>query len=772
MIKMKKMNQWSSLLLFALLMLSVSSCKQEDVAVQSATGTKELPSFAANISLQDIPVLAPEERTIVSTDTEDGISGEGQGARAFEYTVPAEGGNYPTLSFRDGDKIPVRILLYPTGAAYYGQKVFYSKGTVDLSVKDGKVSFSAKQVELVGGKYKASGQDRQLKFSGDLVMNNEHQWMMTAIYAPGSTASDNIISFRGQSPLKFLNAGDRLKVGQDINIPFVLGVKQPDGSYRPGVPVKMEANKDKIGFMHESNSRYNDPTNYSFEVKKTEGMGFYPLGTLFALRFSNDMKNLADLKSKMDKKYWNANNGNYEQVLSTYNYKVEKVTISSTTQEGTFDIGKSVSFTPSGLTRSSFVPQKEVNLTLDEAKTPWLYIWQYSSGGADNSALEITFNLYNKELGVHTLEKVYRAVGSKFKGSHKYYKHLKISRELRLPPLALFAPTFVSFIDNDLTWGNPWGSNAKEGNDHTERGVGRPYLAKEFFENNKRMINPFTIKSSSSSDQSDFDKDDTKWILPSEKEIKSIFPTSIKQLTVTDAGEPKRQIVGVNEDVVINGLPVQAKAYYYARENGKDITGKNQKDPASLRVYYALRYVGTQYVSAWRYIEWGRWNNNLNNSTDQPIASKFIIQSRSLPLSAGATGNKKTGFASNDQKAFDLLEHTIGTNEFWSDRVKNSDQLTIHNVAPAVGMDDKLLKPDVIQRIFPLVGTWYKGKRAYIGTAFNIWVAPENDKPSATRAYQVSNQDRPSLTMVNSLLMGSSGKAMVLPVLYPARAKN
>ena len=769
MIKMKKMNQWSSLLLFTLLMLSVSSCKQEDVAVQPTTETKEPPSFTTNISLQDIPVLAPEERAIVSTDAEDEAGDAGQGVRAFEYTVPAEGQNYPRLSFKEGDKIPVRILLYPNVNGYYGTKVFYSKNTVHLTVKKGMLSISEKKMELVGGAYTEGSDDKNLAFTGKLVNDNKDKWMMTAIYAPGATSAASLINFRGASPLRFLEAGTKLEVGKDINIPFVLGVKSKDG-YKPGVPVKMLADVDKTKL---NKTELDNPNNYSFEVKKTEGMGFYPLGTLFALRFSNDMKNLADLKSKMDKKYWNANNGNYEQVLSTYNYKVEKVTISSTTQEGTFDIGKSVSFTPSGLTRSSFVPQKEVTLSLDEAKTPWLYIWQYSSGGADNSALEITFNLYNKELGVHTLEKVYRAVGSKFKGSHKYYKHLKISRELRLPPLALFAPTFVSFIDNDLTWGNPWGSNAKEGNDHTERGVGRPYLAKEFFENNKRMINPFTIKSSSSSsDQSDFDKDDTKWILPSEKEIKSIFPTSIKQLTVTDAGEPKRQIVGVNEDVVINGLPVQAKAYYYARENGKDITGKNQKDPASLRVYYALRYVGTQYVSAWRYIEWGRWNNNLNNSTDKPIASKFIIQSRSLPLSAGATGNKKTGFASNDQKAFDLLEHTIGTNEFWSDRVKNSDQLTIHNVAPAVGMDDKLLKPDVIQRIFPLVGTWYKGKRAYIGTAFNIWVAPENDKPSATRAYQVSNQDRPSLTMVNSLLMGSSGKAMVLPVLYPARAKN
>ena len=104
--------------------------------------------------------------------------------------------------------------------------------------------------------------------------------------------------------------------------------------------------------------------------------------------------------------------------------------------------------------------------------------------------------------------------------------------------------------------------------------------------------------------------------------------------------------------------------------------------------------------------------------------------------------------------------------------MKNSDQLTINNVAPAVGMDDKILKPDVIQRTFPLVGTWYKGKRAYIGTAFNIWLVPENGQPNATRAYQVSNQDRPSMTTVSSLLMGATGKAMVLPLLYPARAKN
>ena len=710
-----------------------------------------------------------QEQDILSSDNDDEKPSIPT-ARALKYTVEGKG-DYPTLTFEEGTKIPVRVLLYPNDNNYYGQKVFYSKNKVNLVVKKGRVYLSEKQLEFVGGKYKVGSQQKPLRFTGTLAENNKDKWMLTVLYAPNSTEggdNNSIISFSGKSPAKFLKKGDQLTIGTDIDIPFVLG-RIEGGERKPGIPVKIVPNKSKI-IGSWNTLQYDNSANYSFEFRDAKNVGFYPLGTLFAMRFSNDMKSLKDLKSKMDKKYWSANNGDYSRVLSTYNYKIEKVTISSTTQVGTFDIGKSVTFNPSGLTRSSFVPQEEVNLTLDEAKTPWLYIWQYSSGGADNSALEITFNLYNKDLGVHTLEKVYRAVGSQFKSSHKYYKHLKIARELRLPPLALIAPTFISFIDQDLTWGDPWGSNANEGNDHTVRGVGRPYLAKEFFENNNRMINPFTIKSTSG--QSDFDKDDTKWTLPSEKEIKSVFPASIKKLTVTDAGTPYRHIVGVDEDVVINGLPVQAKSYYYAKENGNDITGKNQKDPASLRVYYALRYVGTQYVSAWRYIEWGRWNNDLNNSTDKPIASKFIIQSRSLPLSAGATGNKTTGFTYNDQKASDLLEQTIGTNEFWSDRVKNSDQLTINNVAPAVGMDDKILKPDVIQRIFPLVGTWYKGKRAYIGTAFNIWAAPENGQPNATRAYQVSNQDRPSMTMVPSILMGSSGKAMVLPILYPAATKK
>ena len=86
---------------------------------------------------------------------------------------------------------------------------------------------------------------------------------------------------------------------------------------------------------------------------------------------------------------------------------------------------------------------------------------------------------------------------------------------------------------------------------------------------------------------------------------------------------------------MVDGEQIKDKAVYYS--NGvRDVIGDKQRSGNSLRIYYAIRYVGTKYVSAWRYIEKGRWNSEINNPNDQLIASKYIIQSRALALSTGA----------------------------------------------------------------------------------------------------------------------------------------
>lgn len=739
------------------------SCRKDNLSQESITPEEESPALVTSIQLDGVPIMPLQEQAIVSSDNDEEKLSIPT-ARALKYTVEGKG-DYPTLSFEEGTKIPVRVLIYPQGANYYSQKVFYSKKKVDLVVKKGRVYLSEKKLEFLGGKYKVGSSQRTLKFSGELAYNNN--WMLTVLYAPNSTEggdNNSIISFSGKSPAKFLKKGEQLTIGTDIDIPFVLGHTE-GGERKPGIPVKIVPNEAKIGWKNENNPQYNNSENYSFEFKASKNTGFYPLGTLFAMRFSNDMKSLSDLKTKMDTQYWDTNNGNYKKQLQKYNYNITKVSIHSTTVKGFFNIGQSVDFKPTETTTHRFIPSSEVMLDTLENETPWLYFWQYSQGGDDQSAIEITFNLINKDLGIKTVEKVYRSTGNKFKNSNKYYKHLKISRELRLSPLSTIGAAPLSFRGSDVTWGYPWGSNALL-DDGNIRGIGAVYLKSEA----DQFRTPFRIKPSAEPES--HLKGGTWWVLPSLKVLKGVFPASIAKLTVTDQGEPIEKVETHSEGVVVNGILINDKSAYYGKA-GYDITGKNQKEGTSLRVYYAIRYIGEQYVSAYRYIELGKWNNKLSNPNDQPIASKFIIQSRSLPLSAGAdvveeqyNGKTYKTYKYNETKAKAYVKDIISKNSFWSDKVKDNEVLTVNNVTE-VEVGTYYLKPDVIQRAIPLVGEWSHGNRNNIGSVINFWIYPDS-KTLGSRVFQISNRDRANLTDV-PFNASTKSRAMILAVLMPAQ---
>ena len=769
---MKKITSWSSVLLLALFVVAFAACRHDDLAPKAGADADQ-PTFAMDIDLEDIPILPLEERTITSTDTEDGSRDESkpQSARAFEFTVPAEGGgNYPKLSFQEGDKLPVRLILYPQG--YYGTKVFYSQNLVELTVKNNKISFKMKGLEFIGG--------NGLNFSGALAFNNQNKWRLTALYTPGSTeTTGNIINFTGKSPAKFLNPGEKLVLGTDINIPFVLGVRKSDGSHEPGVPVTMIPDNQKVNPSKYWDPEYNNPKNYRFEFKPTPGAGFYPLGTLFAMRFSNDMKSVMVAKEKMDAKYWQGNNGNYSETLRQYDYAITKVSIRSTSMKGRFDIGRSVAFTPNETTVSSFTPPQKggVRLNKEGAETPWLYFWQNSSGGSENSIMEVTFDLYNEALGVNTVERVYRTYGGAFKASNKYYKHLKLARELRLSPLATLGAAFISFYPGDtqgIQWSYPWGSNAKMA-EGTARNAGGIYLRSEV---QSKFRAPFQVKDPDNA--SAYLSGKTWWILPSMAAIRGIFPPSINGISNTRDGAPTyvpyEYSPKADEPIVVDGIKVDDYAWYATYGVWDLVPGGDQKRGESLRVYYGLRYVGTSYVSAWRYIEWGKWNNKLSNPNDQPIASKYIIQSRSLPLSAGATWDSGHGYYVYDHdKAKTLLKETIMKNSFWSDHV--ADRTTVrdgqgneHTTEPLTYQNVTDLKPDVIQRILPLVGEWstFPGKRSNSGTCFSFWIAP-NSSGQATHIFRVSNKDQRTLSAATATK--GAARAVILPILMPRQAQ-
>lgn len=762
---MKQKNNLLSRLLFVTLGTGlIASCQKEVVStIPDTTDAQE--SFSIGIEIDSIPIMPLEAEVVKSKSSEEATSI--QTARALEFTVSSDS-NYPKLVAKDGkDSIPLHLILY--SADYPNDRTFYSKDVVYFHIKNGYISRPSQKVEFLGGTYKTFGRTKQWKLSnGDLLFNNKDKFRLTALYAPGATRNGTTINFEASSPQRFYSEGEKFIVGKDINIPFVLGTVR--GAERsPGVPLTLQHNSKTSPSLFNS-SEYNNPDNYSFSFKRTNGAAFYPLGTLFAMRFQNNMKGLSDLNSQMDPVYWQGSNGNLK--MATYNYKINEVRIRSTSTKGTFNLeNRALNFSPNEIKTYKFAPQKEVPLKLDQKETPWIYFWQYSQGGAENSIIEVSLNMLNTTLGIDNTALVYKAKGSSFKNSHKYYKTIALTRELRLPPLATLAPTFISYHGQNIAWGNSWESNTRfaEGDGSgadaaSKRGIGGSYNANDLQKNNFHLLNPFTVRSLVSGD---YDKalDKTKWILPRAEALEAYFPPFITGITAA-SDRFHRVEEGTRTDhrqVIVNGVRMWDNALYRSPSNQNDLTGQNQTAGNSIRVFYGIRYIGTQYVSAYRYIEYGKWRPS-TSGTDLSTASRLIIQSRSLPLSAGMKNGNY-----DEATAKKYLEDVIAKNEFWSDNVGNGTTLSTSNCRD--------YKPDVIERVLPLTGELlYDGRIQHVGEQTQMWTYPigvTNYSVDNLPYFRISNGR--SSTYVPTKVSGIASKnfsAMILPILMPGQGEH
>ena len=744
----------------------ITSCSEKEYDV---VGSKDdnTESFKINLSFDDIPVLSANPIQIANTRS--GIDEEEEEhpvTRAIDFVAPSTG-EYPSVTLKNGSTIDVYLLLYPK--SYYNNKLFYSKDPVSLTVKNGKLHFSLRQVEFVSNK--------GFKFSGDLAFHNKDSWMLSAVYAPGATLNNGKLSFEGTMPKRFVKANEKIEVGRDFNIPFVLGTVDPKTGVRNnGVPLEMSWDKKKFSeqtyyFMPEGNKS----ENYSFSVKKDAHIGFYPIGTLFALRFKNDMKSIKGLDALLDNGYWVKDKG-FDKTKRYYDYYIKTVYCRSTSAKGEFDLGKSLDFHPNKITTQEFnIAENAVPLDLDSNETPWLYLWQNSKGGADNNSLDITFEIHNKQLAIDYPAKAYLVHGTTLENGKIYHKTIKLKRPLTITPLYTLAPAFTSFIDAHLTWGKTDMKNSQTDNALVSRGVGRPYSFGDLIENNNRFTKPFTV-AEPNGHETDFSK--LKWVLPSEKVIRGIFPAKIKYVSdilkistvnseTGDWIECTKACPDDQKSVTVDGLNLTDKAFYYS-DGKRDVTGHKQHEKSSLRVYYGIRYIGTHYVSAWRYIEVGKWNGSLNKA-EEDLESKYVIQSRALPLMTGYrrwdSGHGNITYKYVEQDAKDYLKDVIAKNSFWSDDVRDNEQLSTYNVY--------YRKPDVIQREFPLVGIWVDEAQTKIGSCFAFWLYPTVLNKTGARLFQVSNHDRENMHVGNFNGAGAQMKyAMVLPVLMPGQGKG
>lgn len=743
------------------------SCSEKEYPTEKQQPENKETTYTFNFDIDEVPILSAQTEVITDTKNEDSeVEVARPLTRSIKFTVP-QSGNYPSVSLEEGSTIDVYLLLYPNTAVYYGTKIFYSKNTVRLRVRNGKLHMTRREVEFVGGKYTVSGRQRELKFNGDMAFSNKNNWMLSAIYAPGGTFNNGELSFEGSMPKRFLNAGEKLTVGTDIKMPFVLGTI--NGNTRSiGVALDMDWDRTKVAEYNTGSPEAAKTENYTFKLKKGVNYGFYPIGTLFCMRFKNDMKSIKVDPKLMGQAYWlGRNGGSVDANKRKYDYKVNNVFCRSTSVKGVFSLGRDLEFRPNGIVTQKFdIPtNNNIDLNVDGRESPWLYFWQYSKNGAEDNALEITFNMYNKDLYIDKLARVYTLSASRLSNSQgkQYYKTVKLKNTLAITPLYTVGPTFTSKIDGELTWGNSGESNAKI-DENGQRGVGRVYSFNELYQNNGRFTKPFTIKDP---DGRTTPADKLKWVLPTEQVVFSVFPKKLDGLSSILHGNVRRQTTEGPQKVVVDGEVVDDNAIYYY-DGVRDIYKKDQKDGNSLRIYYAIRYIGTKYVSAWRYIEKGWWNGPLSNPNHQAIASKYIIQSRALTLDVGArkwtdnNGNHYT-YSKADAERY-LTEHII-KNSFWSDEVGDGDVLNINSI------DN--LKPDVIKREFSLVGDWRLSSRKNTGSSFTFWLHPEENTFILNgRMFQVANHDRENLSVVKAQRQGTgSSLSMIIPFLMPGQGK-
>ena len=728
------------------------SCSEKEYPTEGGQSEEKETTYTFNFDIDEVPILSAQTELIVNGKKEE--SGEEAVkplTRSIKFTVP-QSGNYPSVSLEEGSTIDVYLLLYPSVTGYYGNKIFYSKNTVKLIVKGGKLHMAHRQVEFVGGNYTVGRREKQLTFNGEMAFNNKNNWVLSAIYAPGGTFNNGELAFEATMPNRFLKAGEKLTVGTDIKIPFVLGTV--NGNTRSiGVALEMDWDKTKVAEYNTGSSEAAKTENYTFRLKKGVNYGFYPIGKLFCINFKNNLKEF-DKNITLIDPYWNNTNGDYDKTKKQYEYSVKGVGYRSMNTKGVFKLGSSLDFVATSnemVTKSFTVPSNQkIELDIQGNETPWLYFWQRNNtttneGGKNVShdLFEIVLNLYNKNIKQEMISKVYSFRTDALKENTQNYKRKELKRELTLSPLYTLGPSFVTLTGNNKTWGQPSLGNDDLGTDN-KRGIGRFYTVAEA----RGLMTPFVLKNPDGNNQI---ADNLKWVLPSEGVARSVFPPSIEGISnIVRNKYVAKKVEATTTNVIVDGEQITDKAVYYSGEK-KDLIDKDLTDQYSLRVYYAIRYIGTKYVSAWRYVEKGRWNAVASSPS---IASKLYIQSRALPIHAGMK-KVNNGYVYDQAEATKYLKDVIAQNLFWSE-----NPVLNHNTV--VGD----LRFDVIKRELSLPGDMRVGSLREVGHAFVFFLYPTGGNSINLPGIQVANQQSESMKQIS---INNLGKAMVLPFLMPGQ---
>ena len=697
---------YQAALAFALMGLSYS-CRMDDPNKSAGAQDKpKAPAVTMPIDLGDVEI--DPATAIQYASPKMTVRGVEMNIPTRETETTADGKTKivpPTFSFTVADgqteeDFPVFIALF--GERH--QKGCYGKATWKLvkETKDGHTRYSVRT------KTKITFEEN---FAPDtLHFNNGEDWRLHAIYAPDGEWDATAQTYKWSSKKvvkKLYGPGEKLTIGKDIDIPFVLGYRS--NKWNTGYPVKAVHSKY---WNFEAEQQYGDDAH-----TQPLRARFRMLGSLYALRLKNDMRPDEPLKQE-DKDHQILGELKYRP---SYDFSIHGFYVEST------QAVDSVAYDFSGLYRDLnateqsqpaaqskgmkrditlanavvketplkvpsqtsptriYLPFEKANYAnLDrQSTTKTLYFWMSevdASGKMPNAhdgyGTSIWADLYNKTMKFpagHTF--VYTAK-SAHKSGYAYSSLATLQEELRINPLGRMGLDYISGTpntdpNNPAVTCNFADENAKNGTNPSgiNPGAGSAYsyskgaVQVQNFEEKRFKVNYIGSHEGTAT----IDYGDLYWQLPDRYDLFSVFPY-MGWIPGVYKGrwspgvfyDPVENTVTpvYNEEARIDGRIYRNLRSIYYRKVATQAS--QQTGPDARNVTYAFRFIGTPMAVAVRYTEIGRWYNSgtFTSNTEVNPDSRFRIEMKSI-------GNAYKYKDLSDAEAKNVLLNEIAEDGYW-----------------------------------------------------------------------------------------------------------
>ena len=765
------------------LMATTSSCQKDTFREGSSSTTSKLSPLSMNVDLGDIE-LDPEVAIQYA---------EASPARGIEMTTPKANEKVPKFDFAQTGKTEED---FPVFIALFGERQStncYAEATWKLIKEPNATGNGDRYFVRAKGKI-----DFLPGFAPDTTKIKEGEnWSLHAIYTPNNGTgkwdkTNQVYNWSAKKVVKKLyGPNEKLTIGTDIDIPFVLGCRTPEGtklSWFDGYPMTAKKKFDKVTkkdyWNFDMKQVYEDPNTETNPLNPR----FKMLGSLMAI----------DLKNEMSKQESNQALDTDQTILDgltsrpTYDFEIRGFHIESTQAVTSVSYsfknlpidlddtkrqlllsmfhksfspdvvryirrsGAYVSETPQSTptqevpTRIEIPFEKANYANLERQKTSGkLYFWMTEiddSGKVPDKdnigyGTSIWANLYNKTLDMPMGPTFVYSAQKPHKTGTAYSSTAKLLEELRLNPLARMGFDYLAGDPTKgqaCTFARSTATNSQRPNNATgDPGAGQPYA----YHGSSPILSQFENKSfkvnylRDDSERGDGSKlvleyGDLYWHVPDRFDLYSVFPY-IPERGISEFGGLTYK-VGTDDEVhagrIHHATGEQARIDGVKYTNLKSIYYRNQ-DANFRKQTYALSR-NTFY--AFRFI-----------GTPMAVAVRYTEGGKwynpnpgsapqGVPVDLPAGGSTKT---INPRSFFSIEMKSIG-NAF---NFKNMSMAQAEKYLREVIVNDNFwqngteLRPEVIKRTIHVNGIWSSDRTNdfqidYGGQALFIWTRKLNDQ--------------------------------------------